>query len=92
MMNIVKVIKMILVAIPFVIPLAVLAESKELPGKEKKDLVVADLMAELAKLGFAFPGWLERFVTPLLGLIVDVVVMIMNQNGFFNHGEENSPI
>lgn len=89
-MSILKVVKALLVAIPFVIPLALLAEAEGVPGKEKKAMVVADLKRELEKISFEFPAWLDKFVDPLLGLVVDVIVFILNKNGFFGHGEDTS--
>ncbi|NLY11795.1 MAG: hypothetical protein GX020_08960 [Firmicutes bacterium] len=91
-MGIWKLIKTLFIAIPFVVPFAVLLEETGKPGEEKRREVVNLLKREIANLGFTFPSWFERFVDPLLGLIVDVVVEVMNKTGFFVHGEGHSTI
>lgn len=86
-MGIFKVFKALFVAIPFIVPFALLLESEGKPGPEKRAEVVRLLKEELEKLDLSFPSWISGFVDPLLGLLVDVVVGIMNKTGFFSHGE-----
>ena len=76
------------VAIAVIIPLALLAESKEKPGAEKRVEVVERRKGEMQKLGLTLPSWLGKLADALLGILVDVVVEILNRTGFFTHGEE----
>lgn len=83
-----SVLEYIKVALSFIAPLTLLAEATGDPGPEKRAMVVDKLKVELDKLELTLPTWLERFVEPLLGLMVDVVVYILNQDGFFEPGSE----
>jgi len=83
MAGIFRVFRWIEVLFVFAVPFAVLVEAEGKPGDEKRAEVVKMLKEEIDKLGLSFPKWLTDFLTPLLGLIVDVVVTILNRTGFF---------
>ena len=89
-MSFLKVLNMLVTAAGFIIPLALLLEAEELPGEEKKKAVLAQLKAQLDSLGLEFPQWLQKFIDPILGLLIDAVVFWLNKTGFFEHGGESS--
>ena len=91
MTSILKVFAALRILFVFAMPFTVLAEAGGKPGPEKRSEVVALLKDEIQKLGLAIPAWLDRFLDPLLGIIVDVVVAILNRMGFFEHSEEPLP-
>ena len=86
MAGILKVFGYLRLAFVFALPFAVLVEEKNRNGEEKRAEVVQLLKDEFAKQGINFPEWMNRFLDPLLGVIVDVVVYLMNKSGFFEHG------
>ena len=90
MASILKVFGVLRVVIVFAMPFTLLAESTGKPGPEKRREVVGLLKDEIEQLGLTIPDWLDRFLDPLLGLIVDVVVAVLNRMGFFEHGEQLS--
>ena len=89
-MSFLKVLNILVTAAGFIIPLALLLEAEELPGEEKKKAVLAQLKAQLDSVGLEFPEWLQRFVDPILSLLIDAVVYWLNKTGFFEHGDESS--
>ena len=89
-MGFVKFIQSILVIAGFIVPLASLAEiehDEQGAGEKKKSQVVADLKEQMKVANIKLPSWIEKYTDLLLGLVVDVVVMIMNKFGFFEHGQ-----
>ncbi len=91
MTSILKVFGVLRILFVFAMPFTVLAEAGGKPGPEKRKEVVDLLKDEVGKLGMALPTWLDRYLDPLLGVIVDVVVTILNRMGFFEHSEEPLP-
>ena len=89
-MSFLKVLKVLVTAAGFIVPLALLFEAEELPGEEKKKAVLAELKAQLDDVGLKFPEWLQRFIDPILGLLIDAVVFWLNKTGFFEHGGKSS--
>lgn len=89
MTSILRIFTALRVLFVFAMPFTVLAESTGRPGPEKRAEVVVLLKDEIAKLSLEIPPWLDRFLDPLLGVIVDVVVSILNRMGFFAHGSES---
>ena len=89
-MNILKVINSIAVAIPFIMAFSILLEAEGKPGDKKKEEVVERLQVQFTKMGLKFPKWLDSYIEPLLGVLVDVVVAVLNKTGFFTHGNEPS--
>lgn len=89
-MGFLKVLNILVTAAGFIIPLALLFEAKELPGEEKKKAVLTQLKAQLDNVGLKFPEWLQKFIDPILGLLIDAVVFWLNKTGFFEHGGESS--
>ncbi len=89
-MSFLKVLNMLVTAAGFIVPLALLFEAEEIPGEEKKKAVLAQLKAQLDSVGLEFPQWLQKFVDPILGLLIDAVVYWLNKTGFFEHGGESS--
>lgn len=71
----------------FIVPLATFFEAEGGTGEEKKMQVLVALMKELDRVGIKFPNWAERFVEPILSLLIDAVVNYLNKSGFFEHGE-----
>ncbi len=91
MTSLLKVFGVLRILFVFAMPFAVLAESGGKPGPEKRKDVVERLKEEIRQLGLVLPNWLDRYLDPLLGIIVDVVVAILNRMGFFEHSEEPLP-
>ncbi len=89
-MSFLKVLKILVTAAGFIVPLALLLEAEDLPGEEKKKAVLAQLKAQLDNVGLKFPEWLQKFIDPILGLLIDAVVFWLNKTGFFEHGGESS--
>jgi hypothetical protein len=89
-MSFLKVLNILVTAAGFIVPLALLLEAEELPGEEKKKAVLAQLKAQLDSVGLKFPEWLQKFIDPILGLLIDAVVFWLNKTGFFEHGGESS--
>ncbi len=83
----IKFFQILLTAAGFIVPLATLFEVEGGTGEEKKKQVLIALMNELDKIGIEFPNWAERFIEPILSLLIDVVVHYLNKTGFFEHGE-----
>ena len=86
-MSFIKLIANLRIAVVFIIPFALLLETSGKPGADKREEVIRLLKVEMEKQGILIPDWLGRFVDPLLGLFVDVVVGILNRTGFFGHSE-----
>lgn len=89
-MGFLKFLEILITAAGFIVPLAMLLEAEGLPGPEKKEAVLLQLKKQLEELELKFPAWIERFIDPLLGLLIDVVVYWLNKTGFFEHGSESS--
>ena len=89
-MSFLKALNALVTAAGFIVPLALLFEAEELPGEEKKKAVLAQLKAQLDSVGLKFPEWLQKFIDPILGLLIDAVVFWLNKTGFFEHGGESS--
>ena len=89
-MSFLKVLNILVTAAGFIVPLALLFEAEEMPGEEKKKAVLAQLKTQLDNVGLEFPEWLQRFIDPILGLLIDAVVFWLNKTGFFEHGGESS--
>ena len=83
----IKFFRILLTAAGFIIPLATFFEAEGGTGEEKKKQVLVALMKELDKAGISFPNWAERFIEPILSLLIDAVVNYLNKSGFFEHGE-----
>ena len=88
-MGFVKFLEVLIAAAGFIVPLAMLLESEGLPGPEKRAAVLAKLKKQLDEVGLHFPHWAERFIDPILGLLIDAVVAYLNRTGFFSHGEQS---
>lgn len=89
MASLLKIFATLRIIFVFAMPFTVLAESGGKPGPEKRAEVVGLLKDEIEQLSLELPSWVDRFLDPLLGLIVDVVVAVLNRMGFFAHGEES---
>ena len=83
----IKFIQILLTVAGFIIPLATFFEAEGGTGEEKKKQVLIVLMEKLDKTGIKFPNWAERFIEPILSLLIDAVVNYLNKTGFFVHGE-----
>ena len=70
----------------FIVPLAMFFEAEGGTGEQKKRQVLTALMGEIDKAGIKLPAWAERFVEPILSLLIDAVVNYLNRQGFFEHG------
>ena len=70
----------------FIVPLAIFFEAEGGTGEQKKRQVLTALMGEIDKAGIKLPAWAERFVEPILSLLIDAVVNYLNRQGFFEHG------
>ena len=86
-MGFLKFLEILIAAAGFIVPLAMLLEAEGLPGPEKREQVLKKLKKQLQDLNLKFPSWLEKFIDPILGLLIDAVVMVLNKTGFFEHGE-----
>ena len=86
-MGFLKFLEILIAAAGFIVPLAMLLESEDLPGPEKRAAVLEKLKKQLAGQQLQFPQWLSRFIDPILGLLIDAVVAMLNSTGFFVHGE-----
>lgn len=86
-MGFLKFLEVLIAAAGFIVPLAMLLEAEGLPGPEKRQQVLEKLKKQLTDLNLKFPSWLEKFVDPILGLLIDAVVLVLNKTGFFEHGE-----
>lgn len=89
-MSFLKVLNILVTAAGFIVPLALLLEAEEIPGEEKKKAVLAQLKTQLDSVGLKFPEWLQKFIDPILGLLIDAVVFWLNKTGFFEHGGGSS--
>lgn len=87
-MSILKLLNWIKVIITLIIPFSIVAEVDGKPGPDKRKQVVDELKAELTKLGFTVPSWLQWIYEPVLGLLVDAIVYVLNKQDFFDHGSE----
>ena len=67
----------------FIVPLATFFEAEGGTGEQKKKQVLTALLEELNKEGIRFPKWAERFIEPILSLLIDAVVKYLNKQGFF---------
>ena len=83
----IKFIQILITVAGFIIPLATFFEAEGGTGEQKKKQVLIALMGELDKAGIKFPNWAERFIEPILSLLIDAVVNYLNKSGFFEHGE-----
>ena len=83
----IKFIQILITVAGFIIPLATFFEAEGGTGEQKKKQVLTALMGELDKVGINFPNWAERFIEPMLSLLIDAVVNYLNKSGFFEHGE-----
>lgn len=83
-----RIINYVRIALGFIIPFALLAESEGKPGPEKRAEVVAKLKNQMNTLGLTLPAWFDNFADTLIGLLVDVVVEILNRTGFFDHSTD----
>ena len=88
-MGFVKFLEVLIAAAGFIVPLAMLLESEGLPGPEKRAAVLAKLKKQLDDAGLSFPKWVQGFIDPILGLLIDAVVAYLNRTGFFSHGEQS---
>jgi len=84
---VIKFIQILITVAGFIIPLATFFEAEGGTGEQKKKQVLTALMGELDKVGINFPNWAERFIEPILSLLIDAVVNYLNKSGFFEHGE-----
>ena len=89
-MSFLKVLNILVTAAGFIVPLALLFEAEKIPGEEKKIAVLTQLKAQLDNVGLEFPEWFQKFIDPILGLLIDAVVFWLNKTGFFEHGGESS--
>ena len=71
----------------FIVPLATFFEADGGAGEEKKKKVLTALLEELNKVGIKFPKWAERFIEPIVSLLIDAVVKYLNKQVFFEHKE-----
>ena len=83
----IKFIQILLTVAGFIVPLATFFEAEGGTGEQKKKQVLIALQGEIDKLGIKFPAWAERFIEPILSLMIDAVVNYLNKTGFFVHGE-----
>jgi len=82
----IKFLQTIITIAGFIVPLAMFFEAEGGTGEEKKKQVLTALMGELDNVGIKLPAWAERFVEPILSLLIDAVVNYLNRQGFFEHG------
>ncbi len=82
----IKFLQTIVTVAGFIVPLAMFFEAEGGTGEEKKMQVLVALMGELDRVGLKLPAWAERFVEPILSLLIDAVVNYLNRQGFFEHG------
>lgn len=82
----IKFLQTIVTVAGFIVPLAMFFEAEGGTGEEKKKQVLVALMGELDRVGINLPAWAERFVEPILSLLIDAVVNYLNRQGFFEHG------
>lgn len=82
----IKFLQTIVTVAGFIVPLAMFFEAEGGTGEEKKKQVLIALMGELDRVGLNLPAWAERFVEPILSLLIDAVVNYLNRQGFFEHG------
>ncbi len=68
-------------ALVFLVPLVLLAESEEKSAREKKAEVVAKLLNDLESKGITPPHWLETYWETVLYMLVDVVIFILIRTG-----------
>lgn len=85
----IKFLQTILTIAGFIVPLATFFEAEGGTGEQKKKQVLIALMGELDKAGINFPAWAERFIEPIISLLIDAVVNYLNRQGFFEHGEDS---
>lgn len=85
----IKFLQTIIAIAGFIVPLAAFFEAEGGTGEEKKMQVLVALMGEIERVGIKFPAWAERFVEPILSLLIDAVVNYLNRHGFFEHGEKS---
>lgn len=85
----IKFLQTIITIAGFIVPLAAFFEAEGGTGEQKKKQVLIALMGELDKVDIKFPEWAERFIEPILSLLIDAVVNYLNQQGFFKHGENS---
>ncbi len=83
----IKFIQILLTVAGFIVPLATFFEAEGGTGEQKKKQVLIALTGELEKANINFPAWAERFIEPILSLLIDAVVNYLNRTGFFVHGE-----
>ena len=84
-----KFLQIILTIAGFIVPLAVFFEAEGGTGEQKKKQVQVALMGELEKAGISFPTWAERFLEPIISLLIDAVVNYLNRKDFFGLGEDS---
>mgnify|MGYP000848408628 CR=1 FL=1 len=82
----IKFLQTIVTVAGFIVPLAMFFEAEGGTGEEKKTQVLVALLGELDRVGLKLPAWAERFVEPILSLLIDAVVNYLNRQGFFEHG------
>ena len=80
----IKFLQTIITVAGFIVPLATFFEAEGGPGEHKKKQVLNALLEELNKAGIKFPRWTERFIEPILSLLIDAVVKYLNKQGFFD--------
>ena len=85
----IKFLQTILTIAGFIVPLAVFFEAEGGTGEQKKKQVLIALMGELDNVGINFPAWAERFLEPIISLLIDAVVNYLNRLGFFYNGEDS---
>lgn len=83
----IKFLQTIITIAGFIVPLATFFEADGGTGEQKKKQVLTALLDELNKVGIKFPKWAERFIEPILSLLIDAVVKYLNKQGFFEHKE-----
>lgn len=81
----IKYLQTIITIAGFIVPLATFFEADGGTGEQKKKQVLTALLDELNKVGIKFPKWSERFIEPILSLLIDAVVKYLNKQGFFEH-------
>lgn len=84
----IKFLQTIITIAGFIVPLATFFEADGGTGEQKKKQVLNALINELNKAGIKFPRWAERFIEPILSLLIDAVVKYLNKQGFFEHKED----
>ena len=82
----IKFLQTIITIAGFIVPLATFFEAEGGTGEQKKKQVLTALMSELDNVGIKLPAWAERFIEPILSLLIDAVVNYLNRQGFFEHG------